>query len=262
MEQIPTAVTIINSGLIGYQGISLTNFSTSTLSAIAQGSKCEIAGSFFKAAGDENIDASSWAAITTGTTAYIALTPSGTAGSQIVEASYTADAPIWSTSKQGWYSSAGSSIRIIGSVYKDSNTQQSKKVILSPRKNVNWDEVLSSEIDSSWATLFNSEIDSSWASALTALSNTQTTHGLDLAAGSAGTYGDQVLDGDTSWIIPAGLYMMAGQTPGMSIQIKTGASWHGYTQAGLGGLVLSDGVNFRVYVVAGAQGRVYYRKIL
>lgn len=128
-SQIATSVTILNS-LLGYQGISLTNFSTSTLSAIAAGSKIEIASAFFNFSGDETINASSWTAITTATTAYIALTPSGTAGSQIVEASYTADAPVWSTSKQGYYVSAGSSIRIIGSVYKDSDTQQSKKIIL------------------------------------------------------------------------------------------------------------------------------------
>lgn len=128
--QITTSVTIINSGLIGYQGISLTDFATTTVSAIAAGSGIEIAGAFFKFSTNETINASSWTAITTATTAYLGLTPSGTAGSQILTAAWISSAPVWETSKQGWYSSAGSSIRVVASVYKGSATQYLNKFIL------------------------------------------------------------------------------------------------------------------------------------
>jgi hypothetical protein len=128
--QIPTSVTRLES-MLGYQAVSLTNFDSSSLSAIAAGSKVEIAGAFFTFTVDETIEASTWTAITTGNTAYIALIPAGVAGSQTVTAEYTATAPVWSTSKQGWYASAGSSTRVIGSVYKAEATSQWAKHFLT-----------------------------------------------------------------------------------------------------------------------------------
>lgn len=129
-NQIPTGITILNSYL-GYFGVSLTNFNTSASTAIASGSKIEIAGAFFTFTADDTPDATSWTAITTATTAYIALTPSGTAGSQILTTSWVSTTPVWSTSKQGWYTSAGSSIRLVASVYKTSATQYDNKAILT-----------------------------------------------------------------------------------------------------------------------------------
>ena len=129
-SQIATSVTRLES-MLGFQALSLTEFATSALSAIAAGSKVEIAGAMFTFATDETINASSWTAITTATSPYIALTPSGSAGTQIVSAAYTATAPVWSTSKQGWYASAASSTRIIASVYKTSDTIQGDKYLYS-----------------------------------------------------------------------------------------------------------------------------------
>lgn len=134
-SQIATSVTILNSGLIGYCGVSLTNFDSSALSAIAAGSSVEIAGAFFKADADVTINASSWTAITTATTAYLHLTPSGTAGSQIISAAWSSTIPVWSTSKQGWYSSAGSSVRVVAKSYKDGPTSQSGKIFLGSNQN-------------------------------------------------------------------------------------------------------------------------------
>ena len=104
-SQISTSVTIINS-LLGYQAVSLTNMTTSAESLIAAGSKVEIASAFFTFSGDETPNASSWTACGAGNTCYITVIPAGTAGSQTVTAEYTDTAPIWSTSKQGWYASA------------------------------------------------------------------------------------------------------------------------------------------------------------
>jgi hypothetical protein len=126
--QIATSVTILNS-LKGFQSISLKEYNTSAAAAIASGSVVEIAGAYFTFAGDENINASSWTAIATGSTAYIALTPSGTAGSQIVTASYLGTAPIWRDDLQGWYASAASNVRVIGSVYKAEATNYGPKYL-------------------------------------------------------------------------------------------------------------------------------------
>ena len=135
-SQLSTSVTIINSGLIGYMGISLTNFDTSAVSAIASGSGIEIAGAFFKASEDITINASSWTAITTATNAYLALTPSGTAGSQILTAAWTATSPTWSTSKQGWYASAASNIRVVAKFYKNSSASYLHKYLLDNPQNI------------------------------------------------------------------------------------------------------------------------------
>lgn len=125
--QISTSVTIINS-LLGFQAISLTNMATSAESAIAAGSKLEIASAFFTWASAEA--ASGWSAITTANTAYIAVTPSGSAGSQVASAAYTSTAPVWSESKQGWYASAGSITRYVGGVTKTATSSYEYPFIL------------------------------------------------------------------------------------------------------------------------------------
>ena len=121
-QQISTSVTILNS-LLGFQAVSLTNFETSAESVIAAGSKVEIASGFFTFASDDQPQASTWTAISTGSTAYITLTPSGTAGAQIVTSKYSSVVPVWSDSKQGWYLSAASTIRYVAGVTKGSATQ-------------------------------------------------------------------------------------------------------------------------------------------
>lgn len=129
-SQIPTSVTIIDS-LSGFQAISLTEFDTSAQTAIAAGSKLEVAGAFFQFAGDETPSASSWSVISTGATAYIQCAPSGTAGSQILTATYTDVEPTWRDDLQGWYASAGSTTRVVASVYKNSSTSYLNKYVLA-----------------------------------------------------------------------------------------------------------------------------------
>lgn len=130
-NQIVTSVTIINSGMIGYMGISLTDFSATTASAIASGSAIEIAGAYFKADADLSPGTTSWSAITTGTTAYLGLIPAGSPGSQSLTAEWYQDAPVWSTSKQGWYATAASNIRIVASAIKGTSSEYLKKTILT-----------------------------------------------------------------------------------------------------------------------------------
>jgi hypothetical protein len=129
ITQIPTSVTIISSGLKGYLAVSLTNWATSGLSAIAAGSALEIGNAFFITGAETAINASSWTAITTAGTAYLELTPAGTAGAQTVTARWSATDPTWSEAKQGWYHSSSSVIRTIGSAYKVSPTRQMTKTL-------------------------------------------------------------------------------------------------------------------------------------
>ena len=130
MAQIATSVSVISSGLKGYQAVSLTNFATSAQSVIASGSALEIANAFFLASSDTTPQASTWTAISTAATAYIKCLPSGTAGSQVITAQYSSTAPTWSDSKQGWYASAASVTRYIGGVTKTSATQYNAAFIL------------------------------------------------------------------------------------------------------------------------------------
>lgn len=130
-SQISTSVTIINS-LLGFQAISLSNMTTSAATAITAGSKVEIASAFFNFTTDTTPSTTAWTAITTGNTAYITLTPSGTAGSQILTASWSETAPEWSDSKQGWYLTAGSTIRYVGGCYKSGTSSYEHKFVLVP----------------------------------------------------------------------------------------------------------------------------------
>lgn len=135
--QISTSVSIISS-LLGYQAISLSNMSTSAATVITAGSKVEIKSAFFNFTSDLTPNATSWTVITTGMTAYIHLTPSGTAGSQIVSGSWSSTAPVWSDSAQGWYASAASSIRVIGGCYKGgSASYRSKFILVSAQRELN-----------------------------------------------------------------------------------------------------------------------------
>jgi hypothetical protein len=136
-QQIATSVTILQSGLVGYQAISLTNFETSAESAIAAGSSVEIAGAFFQAVADITPNASSLTAIVSGTTCYLALTPSGSAGSQILSAAWQSDFPVWSDSKQGWYASAASNVRIVAGMRKIAAGNYTNKILM-PKYEINY----------------------------------------------------------------------------------------------------------------------------
>jgi hypothetical protein len=133
--QISTGISIINKGHPGSMAISLTNFTTSAASNIAAGSAVEIAGAYFLADADVTPNASSWTVITTATTAYLALTPSGSAGSQIISAAWVSTIPSWNITNQGWYTTTPSTIRIVASAFKLGETSYTDKYILSGKQN-------------------------------------------------------------------------------------------------------------------------------
>ena len=98
---------------------------------VAAGSKIEAAGAFFTFAAATDINGTAWTAITSAATAYVTLTPSGMAGSQIMSASWTETAPVWSTSKHGWYTTAASNIRVVAGCTKTDETTWTDKFILA-----------------------------------------------------------------------------------------------------------------------------------
>jgi hypothetical protein len=129
--QISTSVTIISS-LLGYQAISLTNMDSISAPDIAAGSKVEIKSAFFTFAAATTPQATTWTAIGTGSTAYITLTPSGSAGSQVCTAMWSGTAPTWSESAQGWYASTASSVRYVASCQKRGAVVYDKKAVMAP----------------------------------------------------------------------------------------------------------------------------------
>lgn len=131
-QQVSTGITAIESQRLGYQAISLSEMTTSAATVIEAGSKVEIASALFNVTSDETPNATSWTAITTANTAYLTLTPSGTAGSQIFSAAWEQDTPVWVGSKAGYYASAASTVRYVGGCYKAGATSYQKKFILDP----------------------------------------------------------------------------------------------------------------------------------
>lgn len=117
--QISTTVTAFNSK-IGYNGISLSNRDNDSAPTILQGSVVEISNAIFIFNSNESI--TGWSGITTGNTAYVALTPAGTAGNQTVTAGWVATAPTYIATKGGFYLSAASNIRYVASAIKHDAT--------------------------------------------------------------------------------------------------------------------------------------------
>jgi microcystin-dependent protein len=134
-NQIVSGIGKIDTAFSGNIGISLTNFTASAASNIAAGSYVVIDNAYFLADADVVPNASSWTAITTATTAYLALVASGSAGSQILTASWVSTPPVWDTTKQYWSATAPSQIRVVASAYKVGATSYSNKRILNNSQN-------------------------------------------------------------------------------------------------------------------------------
>ncbi len=132
-EQISTSVSIINS-LDGLESISLTNMNDASAPDIPAGCVVEIAGAFFGFSSAATPQATTWTAITTGATAFVTLSPSGSAGTQIVTAKWSDTAPEWIPSKGAYYLSGASTIRYIAGCRKEGATSYYKKFILDPHQ--------------------------------------------------------------------------------------------------------------------------------
>lgn len=106
-------------------------------------------------------------------------------------------------------------------------------------------------------------IGSGWPAALLSSATLQTTQGLNIKDGTAGTYSTSTLAPGDVWLIPAGIYVITVSNTGAGeLQIKDNSgNWYGNN--GAAGMVLSDGVNFRIINTEEyATITVYRRKLL
>lgn len=116
----------------GFLGLSLTNYDNDSEPQIAAGSTVELSGAVFAFASAESI--TGWGGIGTSTDVYIKLVVAGAA----ITAEFTTAAPTWSTSKQGWYGTAGSALhRYVAKLYKDGSGNYTLKRMLPNDPNAN-----------------------------------------------------------------------------------------------------------------------------
>lgn len=84
--------------------------------------------------------------------------------------------------------------------------------------------------------------------------------GIDFVNGNAGTQGKKTFSQNEVWVIPKGLYMCSGEGS-VVLQIKTSEGWGGYINF-RGGLILSDGINYRFTALnVASPGAFFYRKL-
>jgi hypothetical protein len=116
-------MTTVDEQRTGYVQLSLTNYTSTAVPAIAIGSEIEINGALFKT--KDSTDPVTVGGVADGTV-YILATPSGVSPNQIATFSFTATAPTWFDSKQGFYN-AGGTARYVGYSMTKSGTSYTDK---------------------------------------------------------------------------------------------------------------------------------------
>jgi hypothetical protein len=119
----------------GQHTLTLTNYDNTTVPAIAAGSVIEVNGTMYTAASEEAIsttDPVTSATVADGTV-YVCIVPGTTAAT----AAFTATAPTWSDSKQGWYGTGGqANYRYAEFVMLKATSSYSNKLTLSTSSKV------------------------------------------------------------------------------------------------------------------------------
>jgi hypothetical protein len=118
--------TTLDKVFIGGTSVSLTNPSDTTSPVIAAGSKVECGGTLYKFDSNETPTGTP----TDASTNYIMLVPNGAT----CTLAFTATAPTWSDSKQGWYGTSGTANNVylpirfyrLGTVYYDKHYLKNK----------------------------------------------------------------------------------------------------------------------------------------
>lgn len=114
-------IDIVGDVLIGHIGVSLSEYDTTSAPVVKAGSKVEVGGSYFRAATDQTPSGSP----TSGAINYITVSSAGAV-------SWSAVAPAWDDTKQGFYS--GTSRYIAGCYYDATGpTYYAKWVWTEPR---------------------------------------------------------------------------------------------------------------------------------
>lgn len=126
--QIPTSVTIIDN-LKGFNAMNMSALDTTSASSILAGSVVEVAGAFYTFSLNETPSLTTISGLIENA-CYLMVAPSGTAGSQILTASWTNTTPTWVSSKNGWYASSGSVIRAVFCMYNVDDAQYTDKTLM------------------------------------------------------------------------------------------------------------------------------------
>lgn len=103
----------------GLLPLDLTNYNNTSVPQIANGSWAEVAGSIYKFTTNDTITGS----LTSSSINYVTLVPSGTGASAIVTPTWSAAAPTWSSSYQGFYSGT---TRYVAAEYYDGTNHHAK----------------------------------------------------------------------------------------------------------------------------------------
>lgn len=125
-ENIENVQLTLDKAYKGDGSITLTEMFTTTVPAIAGGSWADNNGALYKFDSNEGISITD--PVTTATVAdgsiWVCLVPSGSS----ITAAFTATAPTWSDSKQGWYGTGGqANYRYIASLEKSSTVYETKR---------------------------------------------------------------------------------------------------------------------------------------
>lgn len=214
---------------LGYMALSLSNWGTSGIPQIV--GNVEVAGALYSFDSLESIG--NWSGVSAGTV-YIKLVVSGSS----ITAQWTSVAPSWSAEKQGWYS--------------PTSGEENQRYVFQATK-----------VDASNVT--GKARMPSYKAAIRALLslNSGKIQNTDWAEGIAGTYTYLSLGIDVSWVVPAGLYFVLSNRGASYLEIYDGSAWRNYSDLKESpGLILSDGVNYRITPIAGNYNYVWYRKLM
>lgn len=118
--QVTIVASQIDKQRLGYQAISLTNFTSGSEPQVVAGSKIEDGGALYEFTSDES--GTGWGGIGSSNDVYFYLVPSGSSSTW----AYSTTAPTWDTAKQGWYNGLN---RCFGGCYKDSSGNYANKWI-------------------------------------------------------------------------------------------------------------------------------------
>lgn len=114
--------TWFTTATAGFEATTLTNYDSTLEPQVAAGSKLEINGDLYLFSSAESI--TGWAGLASDSQAYIKFVVAGTD----ITAEYTATAPTWSDSKQGWYGTGGAANdRYVFAIYKTDATTYTNK---------------------------------------------------------------------------------------------------------------------------------------
>jgi hypothetical protein len=129
INQITTDITELESQRLGYMGMSLNNWTDTNVDAYGSGGKFECGGSLFDITTNTIMGtAGEWAGIANSTLLYSYYNPTDNLFH------FTITAPTWSTSKQGWYGTAGAATyRYFASIYKDAGGLYTQKTLFMSR---------------------------------------------------------------------------------------------------------------------------------